>query len=206
MVVPELVGRRERKKLETRRALRLAAIGLVDERGFDRVTVEDITEAVDVSPRTFFNHFASKEEALTSPDPRRLARLAEALAQRPVQELPLQALRAVLLADAAEMSTHRDEWLHQLAVLRRDRRLVAALANSWWVLERALSDALCERVAASPEDLSPAVLAAAAVAALRVAVARWDAATHASLVMVLERAFDTLIDATQVPAPQPESR
>ena len=206
MVVPELVGRRERKKLETRRALRLAAIGLVDERGFDRVTVEDITEAVDVSPRTFFNHFASKEEALTSPDPRRLARLAEALAQRPVQELPLQALRAVLLADAAEMSTHRDEWLHQLAVLRRDRRLVAALANSWWVLERALSDALCERVGASPEDLSPAVLAATAVAALRVAVARWDAETHASLVMVLERAFDTLIDATQVPAPQPESR
>ncbi len=206
MVVHELVGRRERKKLETRRALRLAAIGLVDERGFDRVTVEDITEAVDVSPRTFFNHFASKEEALTSPDPRRLARLAEALAQRPVQELPLQALRAVLLADAAEMSTHRDEWLHQLAVLRRDRRLVAALANSWWVLERALSDALCERVGASPEDLSPAVLAATAVAALRVAVARWDAETHASLVMVLERAFDTLIDATQVPAPQPESR
>ena len=206
MVVPELVGRRERKKLETRRALRLAAIGLVDERGFDRVTVEDITEAVDVSPRTFFNHFASKEEALTSPDPRRFARLAEALAQRPVQELPLQALRAVLLADAAEMSTHRDEWLHQLAVLRRDRRLVAALANSWWVLERALSDALCERVGASPEDLSPAVLAATAVAALRVAVARWDAETHASLVMVLERAFDTLIDATQVPAPQPESR
>jgi len=186
--------------------LRLAAIGLVDERGFDRVTVEDITEAVDVSPRTFFNHFASKEEAPTSPDPRRLARLAEALAQRPVQELPLQALRAVLLADAAEMSTHRDEWLHQLAVLRRDRRLVAALANSWWVLERALSDALCERVGASPEDLSPAVLAATAVAALRVAVARWDAETHASLVMVLERAFDTLIDATQVPAPQPESR
>ncbi len=191
--------------------MRLAAIGLVDERGFDRVTVEDITEAVDVSPRTFFNHFASKEEALTSPDPRRLARLAEALAQRPVQELPLQelplqALRAVLLADAAEMSTHRDEWLHQLAVLRRDRRLVAALANSWWVLERALSDALCERVGASPEDLSPAVLAATAVAALRVAVARWDAETHASLVMVLERAFDTLIDATQVPAPQPESR
>jgi len=206
MVVHELVGRRERKKLETRRALRLAAIGLVDERGFDRVTVEDITEAVDVSPRTFFNHFASKEEALTSPDPRRLARLAEALAQRPVQELPLQALRAVLLADAAEMSTHRDEWLHQLAVLRRDRRLVAALANSWWVLERALSDALCERVGASPEDLSPAVLAATAVAALRVAVAHWDAETHASLVMVLERAFDTLIDATQVPAPQPESR
>jgi len=206
MVVHELVGRRERKKLETRRALRLAAIGLVDERGFDRVTVEDITEAVDVSPRTFFNHFASKEEALTSPDPRRLARLAEALAQRPVQELPLQALRAVLLADAAEMSTHRDEWLHQLAVLRRDRRLVAALANSWWVLERALSDALCERVGASPEDLSPAVLAATAVAALRVAVARWDAETHASLVMVLERAFDTLINATQVPAPQPESR
>jgi len=57
-------GMRERKKLRTRQAIELAAIYLVLEHGLDGVTVDAIAERADVTPRTFFNHFADKTDAV----------------------------------------------------------------------------------------------------------------------------------------------
>jgi AcrR family transcriptional regulator len=58
------LGLRERKRLATRRAILIATAELVRERGFDGVTIEEISRVADVSPRTFFNYFGSKEEAV----------------------------------------------------------------------------------------------------------------------------------------------
>ncbi len=57
-------GLRERKKVRTRQALRAAALERARTQGPDAFTVEEICADVDVAPRTFFNHFPSKDAVL----------------------------------------------------------------------------------------------------------------------------------------------
>ncbi|TFD32682.1 TetR/AcrR family transcriptional regulator [Cryobacterium cryoconiti] len=57
-------GLRERKRLATRRAIQRAVLTLSCQRGLEKVTVEEISREADVSPRTFFNYFPSKDAAL----------------------------------------------------------------------------------------------------------------------------------------------
>ncbi|WEO78029.1 helix-turn-helix domain containing protein [Cryobacterium sp. SO2] len=60
----EEMGLRERKRLATRREIQRAVLTLCSQRGIDKVTVEEISRSADISPRTFFNYFASKDSAL----------------------------------------------------------------------------------------------------------------------------------------------
>ena len=57
-------GLRERKRAATRRAIEVAALETVAERGLEKTTVDEISHRADISPRTFFNYFNSKEIAL----------------------------------------------------------------------------------------------------------------------------------------------
>src|SRR5487761_670767 len=94
------VSLRERKKLATRRLLRRAALDLVAQRGLANVTVEDIAEAAEVSPRTFFNYFPSKEAVLFGGDPDRAAELREGIVSEAPGKPALDALRVVLARDS----------------------------------------------------------------------------------------------------------
>lgn len=62
-------GLRERKRVATRRAIQIAAIGLVKKHGLERLTVDEIAAVADISPRTFFNYFPTKEAALIGDTP-----------------------------------------------------------------------------------------------------------------------------------------
>src|SRR5437879_11261827 len=86
-------GRRERKKQRTREALIDAAFELFARKGFEATTVEEIADAVEVSSRTFFRYFASKEDVALSPTEDLLATLLDTLAGRPPGEPALTALR-----------------------------------------------------------------------------------------------------------------
>jgi len=58
------LGLRDRKRLQTRTRMEHAAVDLALRDGLQHATVDAICEAADVSPRTFFNYFESKEDAI----------------------------------------------------------------------------------------------------------------------------------------------
>src|SRR4051812_45271638 len=110
-------GLRARKKLATRAALVAAAMRLAAERGPDAVTVEDIALAADVSPRTFFNYFATKEEAFVADDLERAKSLLARLRAESV-DAPLWPTLTRLLGEHVEAASPlaRAEALAQHAV------------------------------------------------------------------------------------------
>src|SRR5262245_46248068 len=86
-------GLRERKKLRTREALADAAFDLFERKGFEATTIDEIAEQVEFSPRTFFRHFASKEDVALTLMERQFAAVYAAFAARPAHEPVVTALR-----------------------------------------------------------------------------------------------------------------
>src|SRR3954447_2092266 len=97
-------GRRERKKQRTREALVDAAFRLFQEKGFEASTVEEIADAVDVSSRTFFRYFVSKEDVVLTFQEEQQTMFIECFRARPADEPVVTALKhaAVEVANACE--------------------------------------------------------------------------------------------------------
>ncbi|WP_416424313.1 TetR family transcriptional regulator [Pseudomonas sp. App30] len=97
MKTSEELGRRERKKLMLREALIEAAYNLFEEKGFEETRVEDITDKVDVSSRTFFRYFSSKEDVVLDYQEVEHDEVIVALRARPNGEPILTALRRAVV-------------------------------------------------------------------------------------------------------------
>jgi AcrR family transcriptional regulator len=87
---------RERKKQRTQRALGDAALNLFSERGFEATTLDDIVDAVEVSKRTFFRYYASKEDVAIAAETELWSAYIERLKGRPFRGSALQTLRETL--------------------------------------------------------------------------------------------------------------
>lgn len=187
-------GRRDRKKSQTRQGLRDAALRLALAHGYDNLTVEAITEATDVSTRTFFNYFSSKDDALLGPDPDRAAEFAQALDTRPADEPPVAALRATLTELAGSFTGSEALWQARMALVRANPQLWPAMVAGFTAFERTLTEAVAARTGCDPQtDLYPGVVAAATMGAVRMAVAHWRAGSgNAPLPDLLTEAFDIL--------------
>ncbi|MDQ1682160.1 MAG: hypothetical protein QOC60_758 [Frankiaceae bacterium] len=198
-------GRRDRKKAETRESLQWAALRLAKEHGYERVTVEAITEAADVSVRTFFNYFATKEDALLGTDEARAeAALPSLLADRPADEPIVPALRAVLAGIAAQFVENNALWQARMELLHASPELWPRMFAHLTDFERALSEAVALRTARDADtDLYPAVVAASVVAVIRVAMTKWRAAgEHGSLAELLTGGLDVLAAGLIAPTSQ----
>jgi AcrR family transcriptional regulator len=171
------IGLRERKKLETHRALARAAVRLAGERGLEGVTVEDIAAGAGVSPRTFFNYFASKEDAVLLPDPDQLTRARRAierLAEVPAGVSTVRALGEAFLQDARQMDEERDEWLTRMRIIEQDPSLIARLFTAQTEGTRLIVEAVAHRTGLDPvTDLFPVLVVHALGACAHAASERW---------------------------------
>lgn len=163
-------GLRERKKEQTRRALADAARRLVAERGFTATTVADIAAEADVSTRTFFGYFPTKEDVFFVDTDARLALLGDEPIGGPGIP-PGRALRTVLarVLSATSADLGGGGGPMRLALLLSTPELSAAAIRRVQTAQRRLADAL----RAGYPDLPPvdaAALTGAAVGALMAAV------------------------------------
>jgi AcrR family transcriptional regulator len=167
-------GLRERKKLETRREIVAAARQLVGDRGLGAVTIDDIAGAAGVSPRTFFNYFSSKEDAVVGVDPAVIDEKADELRARPVSEGPSAALRAVIVGWIEPQRALPYRQLRSEMVGRHPEltpRYLAVLAG----IEAAFSVALAERMGTDPAtDPRPQLIVTTTFAATNAAMAWWE--------------------------------
>ncbi len=95
-------GLRERKKARTRVAIRQQALRLFREQGYAATTIEQIADAAEVSPATFFRYFPTKEDVVLQDDLDIVT--AEALAAQPPELSPIAAFRAASAATLASLS------------------------------------------------------------------------------------------------------
>jgi AcrR family transcriptional regulator len=101
--------RRERKKRQTRDALVHAALTLFYAKGYEHTAVREITDAVDVSERTFFRYFASKEDLALSVIRDGTESLMRELAARPAAEPPMTALGNAFRASLRTLATDLEQ-------------------------------------------------------------------------------------------------
>ena len=87
-------GLRERKKAQTRRLLIDMAVELCVRQGYENTTIEQVADAVDVSPRTFSRYFASKEAVFISVIDELAEEITVELDAQPTGLGPMEALRA----------------------------------------------------------------------------------------------------------------
>jgi AcrR family transcriptional regulator len=180
-------GLRERKKLETWRAIRAAALELFAARGFETVSIDDIATAADVSRTTFFNYFASKEAVVFDPDPEDRDQLLALMQARPTSEDAWTALRAVLMQSVGRYSD-------RLALQKKLKAASPKLAASTRDMADDLGRDLRTWVSGRAPEQSEAIVALSvnvALAVMSTAYERWDPdAPFSDLIALAAELFD----------------
>jgi AcrR family transcriptional regulator len=162
-------GLRERKKAKTRASIQAHALRLFAEQGYHATTVEQIADAAEVSPSTFFRYFPTKEDVVLQDDLDLL--WLEAIREQPPEVGPIAALRAGVHTAFARMG--EAEWAQlrettelALAVPAVRGRMLEELART----TQALAEAVAERTGRDPGDFAVRALAGAIVG---IAMAAW---------------------------------
>jgi AcrR family transcriptional regulator len=198
------LGLRERKKLKTRAAIQREAMRLFVEKGFQATTIEEIAEAVEISPSTFFNYYSSKE-AVVLEDDLDPAIIAAFNAQPPVLS-PIAALRNAMRSVFTGLTPEQDEMLRQrTALIQKDPEMRAAMLNQFTGMVDQIAEVLGPRVGVGKTDFAVRNLAGAIIGVLMASVLAVANDPDADLVQLTDAAMAhleaglPLVEAAQPP-------
>ncbi|MGW2256435.1 TetR family transcriptional regulator [Streptomyces sp. NPDC001780] len=150
-----VLGLRERKKRATRRALAEAAVRLAAEHGAENVTVEAISEAAGVSPRTFFNYFDTHDDAFVMIDRDVGERVRRAVREASAGRPPLEVVREAFAAELMNVEEQQEIWRLRATVLQRSPHLLIRGMGAHIADEIALAEAIAGRDGATTPAVSP---------------------------------------------------
>ena len=164
-------GLRARKRRQTRERIVNAALQLFSERDFDSVTVDEIAAAADVSKRSFFDYFPTKEDVIFAWQDEFGKALAAAIAARPAKEPLARTIEEALTSSLAEAANPAS-----LAVDRLIRNTPALRERDYVKyarLEQTLAGALMERERSERGRFRARLLAAIVIAGMRLGNEQW---------------------------------
>ena len=153
-------GLRERKKARTRATIREHALRLFREQGYAVTTIEQIADAAEVSPATFFRYFPTKEDVVLQDDFDVIT--IEALNAQPPELSPVAAFRAAAQASLAVMTDADRERFRENARLTAQVPEIRARALDEFIRTiDGIAEALAARVGRAPDDLAVRTMAGA---------------------------------------------
>ncbi|MGZ4528075.1 MAG: acyl-CoA-like ligand-binding transcription factor [Mycobacterium sp.] len=162
------LGLRERKKIKTRQVIRREAFRLFDANGYAATTVEQIADAAEVSPSTFFRYFPSKESLLLADDLDPL--ILAAFEAQPPELSPSQAIRrayedalAGLSEEQLEFDNTRQRLIFSIPELK------AALYDEYYRTVTVMAEAIGHRIGRPADDFEVRVFVGAMVGAMMAA-------------------------------------
>jgi AcrR family transcriptional regulator len=201
------LGLRERKKRQTRQAIRDAAVRLVADRGLERVTVDEIAAAANVSPRTFFNYFRSKEDALGGIDNEEVDEVCALLRARPAAEPPLVAIGNMFVERYERRNLDPSLYLARAQLHQANPQLFGAQAATLRNYERRLAEVIGERAGLGVDEHPyPMTVVLTAMSLIRATVSYWQRSgqtvSTALLVGALRAGFANLAQGLPVPTTQ----
>ncbi|WP_433323235.1 TetR/AcrR family transcriptional regulator [Spirillospora sp. CA-294931] len=196
---------RERKKARTRRALTDTATRLFAERGYDATTLDDLCDAVEVSKRTFFRNFRSKEDVALAADTELWSAYLADVAALDLDGPVIPALHRALAATIGRMD---EAWERRFLSARALCAAVPAVrAHSLGYCDdtsTALAALLAARLPLSAEDPRVPLAAEITIAAWRSAALTWTGAGgtggRTALLHRMERTFAAVPDAVSLSA------
>ncbi len=167
-VTDPTLGLRERKKIRTRETIRREAFRLIEENGYAATTVEQIAEAAEVSPSTFFRYFPTKESVLLADDMD--PAFLDALAAQPRDLSPLKAIRRAYQVTMGNMSEDEREFEDaRQRLMFSIPELKAAMFDEYYRTITSIAEAIGARIGRRADDFELQVFAGALAGAIMAA-------------------------------------